>query len=42
MLPLSSEDSSIAYVSSNQYFYVPLDLIEALASISYAEREMTQ
>lgn len=42
MLPLSSEDSSIAYESSNQYFYVPLDLIEALASISYAEREMTQ
>lgn len=42
MLPLSSEDSSIAYESSNQYFYVPLDLIEALASISYAEREMAQ
>ena len=42
MLPLSSEDSSIGYESSNQYFYVPLDLIEALASISYAEREMTQ
>ena len=42
MLPLCSEDSSIGYESSNQYFYVPLDLIEALASISYAEREMTQ
>lgn len=42
MLPLCSEDSSIGYESSNQYFYIPLDLIEALASISYAEREMTQ
>ena len=42
MLPLCSEDSSIGYESSNQYFYVPLDLIEALASISYAEREMAQ
>ena len=42
MLPLCSEESSIGYESSNQYFYVPLDLIEALASISYAEREMAQ
>lgn len=42
MLPLCSEDSAIGYESSNQYFYIPLDLIEALASISYAEREMTQ
>lgn len=42
MLPLCCEDSSIAYESSNQYFYVPLDLIEALASISHTEREMAK
>lgn len=42
MLPLACEDSSIAYESSNQYFYVPADLVEALASIAYAERKMMQ
>lgn len=36
MLPILSVDSSIAYESSNQYFYLPADLIEAYISISYA------
>lgn len=40
MLPIVSKDSSIGYESSNQYFYIPLDLIEALASIAHAEREL--
>lgn len=38
MLPIASSDSSIGYESSNQYFYIPLDLAEALASIAHAER----
>lgn len=36
MLPIVSTDSSIAYESSNQYFYLPADLIEAYISICYA------
>lgn len=31
-------DSSIGYESSSQYFYVPADLVEAYASVCYAER----
>ncbi len=38
MLPIVCQDSSIGYESSNQYFYIPLDLVEAMASIAHAER----
>ena len=31
-------DSSIGYESSSQYFYVPADLVEAYASVCYAQR----
>ena len=31
-------DSSIGYESSSQYFYLPADLVEAYASVCYAER----
>lgn len=33
-----TRDSSIGYESSSQYFYVPADLVEAYASVCYAER----
>lgn len=33
-----TRDSSIGYESSNQYFYIPIDLVEAHISIRYAER----
>lgn len=35
MLPILSQDSSIAFESANQYFYLPCDLIEAYISIDY-------
>ena len=38
LLEVSTADSSIGYESSSQYFYVPLDLLEAYASACYAER----
>lgn len=33
-----TSDSSIGYESSNQYFYLPIDLVEAHISIRHAER----
>ena len=36
MLPILSQDSSIAFESANQYFYLPCDLIEAYISIDHA------
>jgi hypothetical protein len=33
-----TRDSSIGYESSNQYFYLPIDLVEAHISIRHAER----
>ena len=36
MLPLLSKDSSIAFESANQYFYLPIDLVEAYISVDYA------
>jgi hypothetical protein len=38
LLEVSTADSSVGYESSSQYFYVPLDLLEAYASACYAER----
>ena len=38
MLPVLSSDSSIAFESANQYFYLTPDLIEAYISIDYALR----
>ena len=38
MLPVLSEDSKIAYESSNHYFYLPCDLGEAYLSVLYALR----
>lgn len=38
MLPVVSSDSSIAYESANQYFYVTADLVEAYISADYALR----
>lgn len=35
-------DSSIGYESSSQYFYVPADLVEAYASVCYAERWLNE
>lgn len=35
MLPVLSADSSVAYESSNQYFYLTCDLIEAYISIDH-------
>lgn len=40
MLSVVSRDSSIAYESSNQYFYLPADLVEAYVSICYALRQI--
>lgn len=37
-LQIVVRDSSIGYESSSQYFYVPADLVEAYASVCYAER----
>ncbi len=37
-LEIVVKDSSIGYESSSQYFYVPADLVEAYASVCYAER----
>ena len=38
MLPVLSDDSKIAYESSNHYFYLPCDLGEAYLSVLYALR----
>ena len=38
MLPLLSHDSSIAYESANQYFYLPCDLVEAYISVDHSLR----
>ena len=38
MLPVLSSDSTIAFESANQYFYITADLIEAYISIDYALR----
>ena len=38
MLPLISHDSSIAFESANQYFYLPCDLVEAYISVDSALR----
>ena len=40
MLPILSADSSIAFESSNQYFYLPADLVEAYISICSALRRI--
>ena len=40
MLPVVSRDSSIAFESSNQYFYLTADLVEAYVSICYAMRQI--
>ena len=40
MLPILSADSSIAFESSNQYFYLPADLVEAYISICSALRQI--
>lgn len=37
-LKIVVRDSSIGYESSSQYFYLPADLVEAYASVCYAER----
>lgn len=37
-LPVVTRDSSIGYESSNHYFYVPIDLVEAYISILHVER----
>ena len=37
-LQVVSRDSSIGYESSNHYFYVPIDLVEAYISILHVER----
>jgi hypothetical protein len=42
LLKVSTADSSVGYESSSQYFYVPLDLLEAYASACYAERWVEQ
>lgn len=42
LLEVSTADSSVGYESSSQYFYVPLDLVEAYASACYAERWVEQ
>lgn len=42
LLDVSTADSSIGYESSSQYFYVPLDLVEAYASACYAKRWVEQ
>lgn len=36
MLPVVSSDSSVAFESANQYFYVTADLVEAYISVCYA------
>jgi hypothetical protein len=33
-----TRDSSIGYESSNHYFYLPIDLVEAQISIRHVER----
>jgi hypothetical protein len=40
MLPILSADSSVAFESSNQYFYLPADLVEAYISICSALRQI--
>lgn len=40
MLPVISEDSSVAYESSCQYFYLPCDLVEAYISIDYVLKNL--
>lgn len=35
LLPLVKEDATIGYESSNHYFYLPIDLLEAYLSIKY-------
>ena len=42
LLEVSTTDSSVGYESSSQYFYIPLDLLEAYASACYAERWVEQ
>ena len=42
MLPIVSKDSSIAFESSNQYFYLPADLVEAYISICYALQKIEE
>lgn len=41
-LKIVVRDSSIGYESSSQYFYVPADLVEAYASVCYAERWLNE
>jgi hypothetical protein len=41
-LQIVVRDSSIGYESSSQYFYVPADLVEAYASVCYAERWLNE
>lgn len=40
MLPVLSRDSSIAYESANQYFYLPCDLVEAYISIDHVLKNL--
>jgi len=35
LLPLAAADSRIGYESSNQYFYIPQDLIEKILNCQY-------
>ena len=42
MLPILSADSSVAFESSNQYFYLPADLVEAYISICYALQKIEE
>ena len=37
-LQIVARDSSIGYESSNHYFYLPIDLVEAYISVLHAER----
>ncbi len=40
ILPLVKEESTIAYESSNHYFYLPIDLLEKYISIQFALKWM--
>lgn len=40
MLEVVVADSSIAFESSNQYFYLPADLLEAYISVNYALQQL--
>lgn len=41
-LAVVMRDSSIGYESSSQYFYIPADIVEAYASVCYAERWLNE